>query len=500
MLRGELDEAGCAALAAQLDADADKRRLYVQLAMQTQLIGEALLLHPADADESFDPYSAEIMMELIQSAKMHKCADEITQERSEESTRLKAKENREHRERLRLAQQTDPRSKQRVIVIPKLIAALGIAAAIGLVAWLGWSGVSNPQADQQTGRNSSDQSQVFFAAKISNLSHARWAGGSQYAVGADLPPGELSLTHGQATIVFGNGAVVVLQSPVRFSLIDGTAGRLHRGTLSAIVPESGHGFEVFVPGGVVTDLGTAFDVAVGEDNQPSRVEVTQGRVKIAPIRLGQRGEPVLLVQEQFADVDSAGMGIEAYAYVDERVELTAPTTGLGIARGDADPAWTVKGASQSRENPCYVVNASTGIWLLGDRAASQWISYRAAPGVRPIESHVFQTRFVIPEGIDPQTVKLNLRYIADDELLAIRINGDKVAENFGVPRPDLGRLDHMQLQVWSQAEVTQGFKPGMNIISFEIYNGRDRVGFRAELACTGVRRFVPLDNENRSEN
>jgi hypothetical protein len=55
-------------------------------------------------------------------------------------------------------------------------------------------------------------------------------------------------------------------------------GRLEWGQLRAHVPDAAHGFTIGAPGVAVVDLGTQFRMAV--DGRGTRVEVTQGRVRL----------------------------------------------------------------------------------------------------------------------------------------------------------------------------------------------------------------------------
>ncbi len=149
---------------------------------------------------------------------------------------------------------------------------------------------------------------TVHVAHLRAVDGARWSNGGSYQVNDGLPPGELKLAAGNATIVFGDGAEVTLQAPARFSLISSGSSQLHVGRMDAVVPESAQGFEVLIPSGVVVDMGTAFSVHVDDEEMVvSRIEVTQGIVTVATLQEdGKRSKPVALHKNQIADLFPEG--------------------------------------------------------------------------------------------------------------------------------------------------------------------------------------------------
>lgn len=282
MLRGELDGAACEALAQQLDADADKRRLFVQLSIQSQLIGEALDHQAESLDESDDPYAGDIMAELVESAKMQRRADEVAQAHAEQAEKERAA--RELEQRLRLAVQADVRPVKRVVIIPKAAVWLGLAAALGLVIWLGMLAVpSKPDAPPVAGGGGGtlptppQSPEPVYVAEITGSVDAVWRGTPP--AGQLLLDSSFSLIEGYAEVTFNDGASVVIQAPAAFHLTGTNAMNLDAGRLTASCPESAYGFAVHTPGMLITDLGTEFGVNV--DAASVQAHVFSGLVQVA---------------------------------------------------------------------------------------------------------------------------------------------------------------------------------------------------------------------------
>ncbi len=81
-------------------------------------------------------------------------------------------------------------------------------------------------------------------------------------LGDTLEPSELKMSKGLAQVEFLQGATVVLEGPVDFSIQNPNEGTLFVGKLRAIVPNVATGFTISVPNGRVIDLGTDFGLNV----------------------------------------------------------------------------------------------------------------------------------------------------------------------------------------------------------------------------------------------
>ncbi|MBI1369252.1 MAG: hypothetical protein GC162_11445 [Planctomycetes bacterium] len=167
----------------------------------------------------------------------------------------------------------DPSTTYRFPLKPIIAAAAAILLAVGLYfAFL-------PSTPQSTLPDShSDPSSV---AMISDLSGDAQFANATYALGAELPPGEISLISGRAQMMFSSTAVVDLSGPCRFEMIGPNRGQLTEGILEAYVPAAAHGFTIDLPSGVqIVDLGTRFEVIVGRDGGPTLMRVIEGRVAV----------------------------------------------------------------------------------------------------------------------------------------------------------------------------------------------------------------------------
>jgi hypothetical protein len=118
-------------------------------------------------------------------------------------------------------------------------------------------------------------------ASVVKLRDCRWADGEQMDVGAELLEGQqLELLVGVAELRFLDGATVTVEGPANLELISAGGAHLHSGVLTSYVPAEAVGFHVRTDTLDVTDLGTAFGVAVGEDKQ-TNVSVFSGRIEVA---------------------------------------------------------------------------------------------------------------------------------------------------------------------------------------------------------------------------
>ena len=148
--------------------------------------------------------------------------------------------------------------------------AFGVAAGILVAAFLGW----------WLGMHRSPKPADESIAWLVNAQDCRWADGQSPEEG--LKAGSvLNVESGLAEIRFRKGTHVVLSGPARLELLSDNSARLHRGRVTARVPEPAIGFELQSPQGKVIDLGTEFGVAVGEDGA-TEVAVFEGKVETTP--------------------------------------------------------------------------------------------------------------------------------------------------------------------------------------------------------------------------
>lgn len=145
-----------------------------------------------------------------------------------------------------------------------LLTAAGVILALGLLAWtFAWFQSPEPQT---------------IATLLSN-ENAAWESALPTTEGSPLPPGEMRLKSGVATLQFTSGAEITLEAPAHLQLTSPMRCRLLAGTAIINVPESAHGFLLHTPDGYAVDHGTAFAVSVAQ-NTPSSFEVLEGEIAL----------------------------------------------------------------------------------------------------------------------------------------------------------------------------------------------------------------------------
>lgn len=148
--------------------------------------------------------------------------------------------------------------------------AIAVAAGILLAMFLGW----------RLGVHRKSATEPEAVAWLVNAQDCQWADGQSPEEGLTVGT-ILNVERGLAEIRFRKGTHVVLNGPAKLELLSDNSARLHRGRVSARVPESAIGFELQSPQGKVVDLGTEFGVAVGEDGSTD-VYVFKGEVVTTP--------------------------------------------------------------------------------------------------------------------------------------------------------------------------------------------------------------------------
>ena len=188
-------------------------------------------------------------------------------------------------------------------ITPPAVAVAIVAAIIVGAGLLFWPRPAAPPVVQQPPTKTP-------AAKIANLTDAKWAGVTSQA-GDTLTTGQqLFLQSGSAEITFNSQARVMLEGPAELTIVDAGACRLATGKLTARVPDPAKGFKVHTPDGTVTDLGTEFGVYVktgpeisepdvpmeqresgtqqdGKQPPVTEVHVFKGKVDVVPDQLAQ---------------------------------------------------------------------------------------------------------------------------------------------------------------------------------------------------------------------
>ncbi|MDA7756729.1 FecR family protein [Opitutales bacterium] len=133
-------------------------------------------------------------------------------------------------------------------------------------------------------------------AEVAHVIGAYRADGVTYKTGETVEPGILSLTRGLLRLDFSNGARVTVQGPAELEVFDQDRVLLHKGLVTATIPESAVGFVVDTVAAHVVDLGTSFGVSVSENGQ-TEVCVFDGEVEVSLPREAGVDEVSHLVRE-----------------------------------------------------------------------------------------------------------------------------------------------------------------------------------------------------------
>jgi hypothetical protein len=178
-----------------------------------------------------------------------------------------------------------------------VLGSLAAAAAIALVAWLGWPRSAPALASRPN----------EFVAQLTGLKSCQWADGA-----ASVPAGErllrgqrLELARGFAEITFDSGAQVLLEGPASFELKSAWEAGLARGTLKASVPPQALGFRVSNPAVEVVDLGTEFTMSA-DASGVAEVLVLKGQVEVQPSTAPDR-QPIVLRERESRRFAASGI-------------------------------------------------------------------------------------------------------------------------------------------------------------------------------------------------
>lgn len=150
-------------------------------------------------------------------------------------------------------------------------------------------------------------------------------------------------------------------------------------------------------------------------------------------------------------------------------------TGRGLAVGDQDPNWRIiAGPSGLLSEPEYAQVCEPNVrYLANDPEESQWVSLRNWKDAAPNSLYTFQTTFNL-EGYDRSTVRVFGRFLADNGVSAVRINGHEALVESWVDNVAWQQFGGPQFRF---INVTDGMVQGPNIVEVDFLNGtRVRLG------------------------
>lgn len=364
--------------------------------------------------------------------------------------------------------------------------------------------------------------EVVVVGRVTGTAECRWANAKKAAtLYAPVAVGrEYKLVSGLLEITYNNGARVILQGPCTYRVKSVSSGNLLVGRLNAKIekksitsfwssrtPSSRESenspegrtagwFTVYTPTATITDLGTEFGVVV-EESGASTAKVFEGKVELRT--LGNKAAKPISLQANEAVrvvVDRDGMATvlpekgsvgKFLREMPKSLPIVLHNTGIGLKVGDPDPNWELVSRSDDpnfKPRPSRVRVAGRAA-LENDPTRSQWISLVGEDVELPEEVvYVFRTTFDLT-GMSPSTAVLRGKFIADDRVTAIRLNGRRLSYRL----PPEGE----PFIYWTDFKATTGFVKGVNVLEVQVLNaapfsspsqrrfGKSRMSCRIEL-------------------
>ena len=238
----------------------------------------------------------------------------------------------------------------------------------------------------------------------------------------------------------------------------------------------------------MTDLGTRFGIDTSQAT--TSVLVYQGEVLAS--RLSAGTDPQISTKKLVSgQALLASADAEALTKIDfdpSPFEQIGPQitqlhgTGQGLAVGDTDPNWQIVAVDgQALDKPIALpVFQQPRRYRQpypNDPQRSQWLAL-PAPIQQPLEgsTYLFRTQIELPESFDADADRVVGRFMVDNQIRAIRINGQAISF------PEQSQDKNAWFTRSYEFVAGRMCSPGNNTIEFEVYNesGADRqvVGLR----------------------
>ena len=146
--------------------------------------------------------------------------------------------------------------------------------------------------------------------------------GEAFTIGEKVGSGRLEVSRGLLRLDFSNGALVTVEGPAEVEVLDGMQMVLHRGVVTATIPESAVGFVVDTAAAHVVDLGTSFGVSVSAEGV-TEVCVFEGEVEVSN---NVESLPRILREGEAVCTSEGSITIDDVAYETSRFENSWPVT------------------------------------------------------------------------------------------------------------------------------------------------------------------------------
>ena len=317
-----------------------------------------------------------------------------------------------------------------------------------------------------------------FVARVTGEYHAEWAPMPVAVMyGSHLRAGqELVLDAGVVEITFDTGAAILLEGPAHLALRRGNAVTLGSGKFSARVESAATaGFVVATPDLEIVDLGTEFGVVV--EPEATEVQVFSGSVMVNSASVNSAPGSVILTTGQTAVLHRSEGKLQTGAAPTHTLVRSLPrdealrvfSTGAERRGADADAHWEVVAAVGDpafEPGPARLLQQLYHKYLPNEPGRSSWITIDRRGSYPAQATYTFRQTFDLT-GFDPATCRIHGWLLADNFVLAVRINGQRIAGwSERAPAADDFRTPH-------PFRIEQGFVPGENVVEFDLLNSGD---------------------------
>ncbi|QDU88905.1 FecR protein [Pirellulimonas nuda] len=313
-------------------------------------------------------------------------------------------------------------------------------------------------------------------------------------VGETILEGEtVSLTQGTARISVGAGAEIIAEAPCSLTFLSTDRVQLHHGEVAVDVAHWASGFTVVTEDMNLVDLGTKFTVSTSP-GAATEATVLEGVVRVHASHASDEPPRGLLMTEgQHVSIDKSGLvkkieqkdvnpllGRLDFGSALPYRPVVLHNTGVGLSVGDEDRHWrVVSGPTGAFFEPQFAaVTEEERRYLPNDPGASQWVSIRQWQAAAPNSTYTFQTKFEL-DDYDLSTMQLFGRFLADNGVSAVRVNGEPVHVQSWVDNVLGQTFGAMQFRF---VNITEGLVKGQNVVEVDVRNGMMRQGIPGELS------------------
>lgn len=400
------------------------------------------------------------------------------------------------------------------IIVPRPLFWGGVAVLLLLGFWISWQLL--PQTDGQPDEQSLvvKQSPVtppppVALATIESDTAATWDDGEIRSVGEQLFEGEYLLSEGAVRLRFKNNALVIVESPARFSLNSSSVITLEEGQLVCHCDTVARGFQVKTPYGNFVDLGTKFGVLVRPWKE-SQLHVFHGEVRATSSHTtdSDRADSMVVRTAQAVAIGPIhDHRIQSLVKADAELFKSAQTrlvtrinTGASLNSSEQDNQWLVTRLNnQAIDPPLPAVlfvpptkkdlqfgptsKLPAPIFVPNQAGELCWIKPDNSLLLQDVSTTTYTTSFDLA-GYDISTAKLDMGFNADNSVGTIRLNGRSILIPDTPKDPNISPYAKLH-----RIEIQDGFLQGSNQIEIVVVNAKPTArptytGLIAELSIT----------------